>query len=721
MSSRQGASKLIRGRLCAAVIAVVVACLTAPAAASAGSVALNGGELSYLADTGQANTITVTSGGGTITVRDEGHAVVLLPFTDADERCSQPSPDSATCPATSVDVDADDQNDTIDGSGATIPGTSAIGGVFFGGGDGDDRLIGSGLTDTLAGDNGRDTVEGRAGDDFATGGDGDDTLTGGDGNDSFEIVAFATFGNDAIDGGTGDDTLVQPQREAAGTSDGADSFTGGPGRDRADYSSSGGALTLSLDGQPNDGAALEGDNIAADVEDLTGGPAGDTITGSGSANLIEGGGGDDSVSAGDGNDEIQGGADAGSDTLDGGGGEDRLLGGQGDDKLAGGADDDAIEGGGGTDTEAGGEGRDSVAGGPGTDTLSGGPGDDSLRGADAAGVGGDGADTIHGDEGRDRLSGEGGNDTVDGGPGPDVLSGGEGKDAADFRGGDRAVEVTIDDQDNDGGTDERDNVASDVEDVNGSNFNSTVFGTDQVNALTGGEGEDYTDGAAGADTLVTGARADTVRSRGDGVSDTVDCGPGPDFVIADPGDDVRDSCERADRGTSKPKAGKTVVADPAGISKLTLPGVQRTVPLSDNVGLPVGFTIDPAGTSVSLVAATRGGGSRQTGSFSGTAFIVKQPGRRVTQLVLAAPLDLSKCGRRSRNSLRSVRGRAKGRFSMKGRNSLTTVSNATWTVEDRCDGTLTRVSKGTVTVRARGRTKKLKRGQSYLAERRGNR
>jgi ferric-dicitrate binding protein FerR (iron transport regulator) len=58
-----------------------------------------------------------------------------------------------------------------------------------------------------------------------------------------------------------------------------------------------------------------------------------------------------------------------------------------------------------------------------------------------------------------------------------------------------------------------------------------------------------------------------------------------------------------------------------------------------------------------------------------------------------------------------------GRFRTRGSNSVATVRGTAWYVEDRCDGTLTRVSKGSVSVRDlhRQRTVVVKAGKSYLA------
>ena len=55
-------------------------------------------------------------------------------------------------------------------------------------------------------------------------------------------------------------------------------------------------------------------------------------------------------------------------------------------------------------------------------------------------------------------------------------------------------------------------------------------------------------------------------------------------------------------------------------------------------------------------------------------------------------------GSRSRHR-RRLRGDANGRFRTRGRHSAATVRGTKWTVTDRCDGTLTKVRRGTVAVR----------------------
>jgi hypothetical protein len=57
-----------------------------------------------------------------------------------------------------------------------------------------------------------------------------------------------------------------------------------------------------------------------------------------------------------------------------------------------------------------------------------------------------------------------------------------------------------------------------------------------------------------------------------------------------------------------------------------------------------------------------------------------------------------------------------GRFRTHGRNSVATVRGTRWVTEDRCDGTLTRVTEGAVDVRAKRAKKavRVRAGRSLL-------
>ena len=66
---------------------------------------------------------------------------------------------------------------------------------------------------------------------------------------------------------------------------------------------------------------------------------------------------------------------------------------------------------------------------------------------------------------------------------------------------------------------------------------------------------------------------------------------------------------------------------------------------------------------------------------------------------------------------RRLWGNANGRFTTKGRYASAAVRGTIWLTEDRCDGTLIRVTRGTVTVRdlTANRTITIPAGRSYLA------
>jgi Ca2+-binding RTX toxin-like protein len=461
----------------------------------------------------------------------------------------------------------------------------------------------------------------------------------------------------------------------------------------------------------------------------------DVIDGRGGHDVIDGQAGSDVLRGGDGDDTMRGGAaDGGADNLDGGTGNDTIEGGPGDDVGLGGHGGDNIAGGGGNDSADGGEDGDSISGGPGADDLAGGGHNDSIRGGDATGVGGDGADTIRGDAGNDSLGGDAGDDSLNGGDGADAMSGGPGNDRGTYERLRAPITVTLDDQPDDGRAGEGDNVGSDVEDVTGGDDENTITGSASANRLEAGGGEDYVDGDAETDTLVTGGSGDTVRSR-DGQRDVVQCGDGPDFVIADAQDSVSGECETSDTGNSRPRLGRTMVVEPTAARAqgtiltglaMQLPRVRRFVPLKDKVGLPVRTVLDSRLRALRLRSLNR---RRRTQSavLSGGTFQMTQSRRTgVTDLSLKGG-DFSVCNRRGKDAgssqrrvIRRLRGRTRGRHRFRGRHSSGVTRGTRWVMEDRCNGTLTRVLSGSVLVRdfAKRRTVLVRRGRSYLARRR---
>jgi len=400
--------------------------------------------------------------------------------------------------------------------------------VTASGGDGTDTLNGTAAADTLNGNNGDDTLNGASGndtlnagadndtvnasggDDIVNGSSGDDTLKGSDGNDT----VGGSSGNDTLLGEAGDDTLTPGS--------GVDTVDGGDGADTASYADRiflsiptldinivADPVNVSLDGQANDGAAREGDNVGPGIEALTGGQNNDTLVGDDAPNTLIGGSGDDVLRGAGGGDVLDGAA--GSDTTAGGAGSDDLRdsGTDGVDTadysdqtaavkvdLAGGgsmgpeAEPDVLEptfeiavGGAGNDDLTGSAAANTLSGGAGNDVLEGGDGPDTLTGGDGNDklLGGGGNDSASGDGGHDRVDGGAGSDTkleggdgadiVLGGPGgtddADTLNGGQDRDQLSYEGRKTGISVTFDGLANDGAVGEKDNAGSDFEGVIG--------------------------------------------------------------------------------------------------------------------------------------------------------------------------------------------------------------------------------------------------------------
>jgi Ca2+-binding RTX toxin-like protein len=119
------------------------------------------------------------------------------------------------------------------------------------------------------------------------------TLNGEAGNDRLTDGLAA----DLVDGGPGSDRLT-----ALKNADAADDYAGGPGTDTLSYGPRAQAVTVSTDGQANDGALSEADNARSDIEKLTGGNGDDTLSAKTPAKeTLKGGNGNDTIDVHDGN------------------------------------------------------------------------------------------------------------------------------------------------------------------------------------------------------------------------------------------------------------------------------------------------------------------------------------------------------------------------------------------------------------------------------------
>ncbi len=167
---------------------------------------------------------------------------------------------------------------------------------------------------------------------------------------------------------------------------------------------------------------------------------------------------------------------------------------------------------------------------------------------------------------------------------------------------------------------------------------------------------------------------------------------------------------------------KTVVVKAiSGKVRVRRPGSSQFVELSGTDGIPLGSTVDTLAGVVELTSLAKAGGTPQSAKFYEGVFKVTQTGS-VTNLALTEPLASCRGGGRSaaatKKKQRHLWGDGKGAFRTTGKYSSATVRGTKWLVKDSCAGTLTRVARGTVTVRDRVRNKTVvvAAGKSYLAK-----
>jgi Ca2+-binding RTX toxin-like protein len=265
-----------------------------------------------------------------------------------------------------------------------------------------------------------------------TGGSGSNVLTGGTNSDEINIrTELVSTGHDTVSSGGGFDRVLVA--------------TDSPGL----------TSSFSLDGVANDGVgcpgvACEGDNIGADIWQITGSAASETLIGNENTNVLIGGGGQDVLKGLGGLDNLE----CSGGKLFGGAADDQLTVNPGCAVVSGGtgldtasylfasagvtvtldglkndgsakpfanvrADVEDVVGSNFGDTIVGSSNGNLLQGGSGRDDLSGGNGNDRLEG-------GNGNDTLNGGPDNDRLIGGAGDDTLDGGDGIDLCGQGPG-------------------------------------------------------------------------------------------------------------------------------------------------------------------------------------------------------------------------------------------------------------------------------------------------------
>ena len=225
------------------------------------------------------------------------------------------------------------------------------------------------------------------------------------------------------------------------------------------------------------------------------------------------------------------------------------------------------------------------------------------------------------------------------------------------------------------------------------------------------------------------------------------------FTIVQPGDRDHDGLlddEDNLDGSKPPVPGKSVVVKvvsgevfikfPAGKGPRAVTPPAGFVPLKGAANIPIGSQLDTANGRVALTSAADTGGKKtQKADFYTGIFQIKQsvPKKKpkkakalITDLVLKGEPPRSQCapqkGARSAGVdkkkgpqavLGQLWGSGKGKFRTSGKYSSATVRGTIWLVQDRCEGTLTKVSRGTVQVAdfQRNKTVSVTAGHSYLA------
>ena len=177
----------------------------------------------------------------------------------------------------------------------------------------------------------------------------------------------------------------------------------------------------------------------------------------------------------------------------------------------------------------------------------------------------------------------------------------------------------------------------------------------------------------------------------------------------------------------------------SGTVLIKLPG-KGFVPLTAAANIPMGAQLDTRKGRVALTtAADTAGKKTQSADFYDGIFQIKQtvpkkkpkkPAALITDLVMKGQIARSQCaalkGARAavadkkkgpKAVLGQLWGNGKGKFRTSGKYSSATVRGTIWLVQDRCEGTLTKVRRGTVRVRdfKRKKTVTVKAGHSYLA------
>jgi hypothetical protein len=167
----------------------------------------------------------------------------------------------------------------------------------------------------------------------------------------------------------------------------------------------------------------------------------------------------------------------------------------------------------------------------------------------------------------------------------------------------------------------------------------------------------------------------------------------------------------------RPEFHKSVVLrSVSGKVRVKVKGSARFVDLSAVDDVPLGSTVDTKRGRVELASVPSRTGAVEKVQLYDGMFRVAQTGS-ITELALSeslAPCSRARAAARKPKS-RKLWGDGKGHFRTKGQYSAATIRGTRWLVQDSCAGTLTRVTQGSVVVRAGRKTVVVRAGKRYLA------
>lgn len=534
------------------------------------------------------------------------------------------------------------------------------------GGSGNDSLAGNGGNDTLIGGIGADNLDGGAGTDTAdysgssagvnvdlsagvgTFGDAQgDTLVnienviGSSGNDTFSSNALAN----QFTGGLGNDTYMFNNNAAQGSDTITETTSGGT--DTIDFTGSNENITFNLGSTSSQQVGTSGNLFLtltnAQIENIIGGSANNTLTGNSSPNVLTGGasndslvglGGDDTYAFNTttplGSDTINEASSGGTDTIDFTGSTVDItldLGSTSTQGVSSGtfltltnAQVENVIGGSGNDLFFANNLANSFTGGLGSDTVSyaaaatavtinlltsTGSGDVLAVGDTFSSI-----ENIIGTAFNDNLTGNTGNNTFTGGAGADTITGGGGTDTASYANSAAGVSVDLTLGSQTGTGDPSGDVLSGIANLTGSLLNDTLSGDNNANYLSGLDGNDSLTGGAGGDTIDGGNGSDFVNYLTSASAVNINLGLGS----ASGGDaqgDVLISIEsiRGSAGNDTIIGGSStnIIIGAAGADLLDGGGANPIVNLS--------YSGSSAGVDVSLVRGTGIGGDAQGDVF----------------------------------------------------------------------------------------------------------